>query len=143
MSRAVTEVTHNHPEGIKGAEATAVCVFLARQGKAKDEIKAYVSEHYYPLDFTLGEIRPGYSFDVSCQGSVPQALEAFFESTSFEDAIRNAISIGGDSDTIGAVCGAVAEAFYGVPEEIRAKAMTFLPQHLAEILWRGESVFGY
>ena len=142
MSCAVTEVTHNHPEGIKGAEATAVCVFLARQGKSKDEIKAYVSEHYYPLDFTLDDIRAGYSFDVSCQGSVPQALEAFFESTSFEDAIRNAISIGGDSDTIGAICGAAAEAFYGVPDEIRAKAMTFLPRHLLGVLERAESVFG-
>ena len=141
MSRAVTEVTHNHPEGIKGAEATAVCVFLARQGKSKDEIKAYVEERYYPLDFTLNEIRPTYDFDVSCQGSVPQALEAFFESTSFEDAIRNAISIGGDSDTIGAICGAVAEAFYGVPEEIRAKALTFLPQHLADVLKRVEANF--
>ena len=142
MSRAVTEVTHNHPEGIKGAEATAACVFLARQGKSNDEIKAFVGEQYYPLDFTLDEIRLGYSFDVSCQGSVPQALEAFFESTSFEDAIRNAISIGGDSDTIGAICGAIAEAFYGVPNEIRAKAMTFLPQHLANVLGRFEAVFG-
>lgn len=128
-------------EGIKGAEATAVCVFFAQQGKSKDEIKAYVREHYYPLDFTLDEIRPGYSFDVSCQGSVPQALEAFFESTSFEDAIRNAISIGGDSDTIGAICGAVAEAFYGVSDEIRAKAMTFLSQHLADVLKRVEDAF--
>ena len=141
MSRAVTVVTHNHPEGIKGAEATAVCVFLARQGKSKDEIKAYVKANYYPLDFTLDEIRPTYDFDVSCQGSVPQALEAFFESTSFEDAIRNAISIGGDSDTIGAICGGVAEAYYGVPKEIRAKAMTFLPQHLADVLRRVELVF--
>ena len=140
-SRAVTEVTHDHPEGIKGAEAAAVCVFLARQGKSKDEIKAFVREHYYPIDFTLDEIRPAYSFDVSCQGSVPQALEAFFESTSFEDAIRNAISIGGDSDTIGAICGAVAGAFYGVPDEIRAKAMTFLPKHLANVLKRVELVF--
>ena len=142
MSRTVTEVTHDHPEGIKGAEATAVCVFLARQGKTKDDIKAFVREHYYPLEFTLDEIRPGYSFDVSCQGTVPQALEAFFESTSFEDAIRNAISIGGDSDTIGAICGAAAEAFYGVPNEIRSKAMTFLPHHLLGVLERAESVFG-
>ncbi len=141
MSRAVTEVTHNHPEGIKGAEATAVCAFLARQGKSKREIKAFVREHYYPLDFTLDEIWPSYDFDVSCQGSVPQALEAFFESTSFEDAIRNAISLGGDSDTIGAICGAVAEAFYGVPCEIRAQALTFLPQHLLDVLERVESVF--
>lgn len=104
-------------------------------------IKAYVREHYYPLDFTLDEIRPVSSFDVSCQGSVPQALEAFFESTSFEDAIRNAISIGGDSDTIGAICGAVAEAFYGAPKEIRSKAMSFLPQHLVDVLKRIETIF--
>ena len=134
MSRAVTEVTHNHPEGIKGAEATAVATFLARTGKSKDEIRAVVVRDYYPLGFTLDEIRPTYEFDVSCQGSVPQALEAFFESTSFEDAIRNAISIGGDSDTIGAICGAVAGAFYGVPDDIRAKAETFLTPHLLAAL---------
>ena len=86
MSRAVTEVTHNHPEGIKGAEATAVATFLARTGKSMEEIRAVVVRDYYPLDFTLDEIRPTYEFDVSCQGSVPQALEAFFESKSFEDA---------------------------------------------------------
>ena len=134
MSRAVTEVTHNHPEGIKGAEATAVATFLARTGKSMEEIREVMVRDYYPLDFTLDEIRPKYEFDVSCQGSVPQALEAFFESSSFEDAIRNAISIGGDSDTIGAICGAVAGAFYGVPDEIRAKAETFLTPHLLEAL---------
>ena len=122
MSRAVTEVTHNHPEGVKGAEVTAVATFLARTGKSMEEIREVVVRDYYPLDFTLDEIRPTYKFDVSCQGSVPQALEAFFESTSFEDAIRNAISIGGDSDTLGAICGTVAGAYYGVPDEIRAKA---------------------
>ena len=134
MSRAVTEVTHNHPDGIKGAEATAVATFLARTGKSMEEIKAVVVRDYYPLDFTLDEIRPTYEFDVSCQGSVPQALEAFFESTSFEDAIRNAISIGGDSDTLGAICGAVAGAFYGVPGDIRVKAETFLDEHLLKTL---------
>ena len=138
MSRAVTEVTHNHPEGIKGAEATAVATFLARTGMTMEEIKAVVVRDYYPLGFTLDEIRPTYEFDVSCQGSVPQALEAFFESTSFEDAIRNAISIGGDSDTIGAICGAVAGAYYGVPDEIRAKAETFLDERLLETLRRFE-----
>ena len=141
MSRAVTEVTHNHPEGIKGAEATAVATFLARTGKSKDEIHAVVVRDYYPLGFTLDEIRPTYEFDVSCQGSVPQALEAFFESTSFEDAIRNAISIGGDSDTIGAICGAVAGAFYGVPDDIRAKAETFLDEPLRQTLHNFEQVF--
>lgn len=141
MSRAVTEVTHNHPEGIKGAEATAVATFLARNGKSMEEIKAVVVRDYYPLDFTLDEIRPTYKFDVSCQGSVPQALEAFFESNSFEDAIRNAISIGGDSDTIGAICGAVAGAYYGVPADIRAKAEGFLDPFLLETLNKFEKEF--
>ena len=141
MSRAVTEVTHNHPEGIKGAEATAVATFLARTGKSMEEIKAVVVRDYYPLDFTLDEIRPTYEFDVSCQGSVPQALEAFFESTSFEDAIRNAISIGGDSDTIGAICGAVAGAYYGVPADIREQAESFLDPFLVETLHKFEQKF--
>lgn len=141
MSRAVTEVTHNHPEGIKGAEATAVATFLARTGKSMSEIKEVVVRDYYPLGFTLDEIRPGYEFDVSCQGSVPPALEAFFESTSFEDALRNAVSIGGDSDTISAICGAVAGAYYGVPDDIRTKAETFLPPHLLETLHSFESKF--
>lgn len=134
MSRAVTEMTHNHPEGIRGAEATAVATFLARTGRSMPEIRKVVNHHYYCLDFSLDEIRNGYKFDVSCQGSVPQALEAFFESTSFEDAIRNAISIGGDSDTIGAICGAVAGAYYGVPDDIRAKALSFLGRPLANTL---------
>ena len=141
MSRAVTGVTHNHPEGIKGAEATAVATFLARTGMPKDEIKAVVVRDYYPLNFTLDEIRPMYEFDVSCQGSVPQALEAFFESNSFEDAIRNAISIGGDSDTIGAICGAVAGAYYGVPADIRAKAEGFLDPFLVGTLHAFEGEF--
>ena len=141
MSRAVTEVTHNHPEGIKGAEATAVATFLARTGKSMEEIKAVVARDYYPLDFTLDEIRPTYEFDVSCQGSVPQALEAFFESNSFEDAIRNAISIGGDSDTIGAICGAVAGAYYGVPDDIRGQAESFLDPFLIEALNKFEKEF--
>jgi type I restriction enzyme M protein len=141
MSRAVTEVTHNHLEGIKGAEATAVATFLARTGKSKEEIRSVIVRDYYPLDFTLDEIRPDYEFDVSCQGSVPQAIEAFMESTSFEDAIRNAVSIGGDSDTIAAICGAVAGAFYGVPDDIRTKAAAFLPSHLLETLHSFESKF--
>ncbi len=141
MSRTVTEVTHNHPEGIKGAEATAVATFLARTGKSMEEIRQYVLENYYKIDFTLDEIRPTYEFDVSCQGSVPQALEAFFESTSFEDAIRNAISVGGDSDTIGAICGAVAGAFYGVSDDIRAQAESFLDSYLLETLHGFERMF--
>lgn len=134
LSRLVTEVTHDHPEGIKGAEATAAAVYLARTGKNLLEIRDYINEHYYPMNFTLDSIRDEYSFDVSCQGSVPQALEAFFESESFEDAIRNAISIGGDSDTIAAITGGIAEAYYGVPAGIRKHALTFLDERLLKIL---------
>ena len=142
MSRAVTEVTHNHPEGIRGAEATAVATFLARSDKSMADIRKVVVSNYYRLNFSLDEIRDSYKFDVSCLGSVPQALEAFFESTSFEDAIRNAISIGGDSDTIGAICGAVAGAYYGVPDDIRAKAKTFLGQNLTKTLHAFEQLTG-
>jgi uncharacterized protein (DUF1810 family) len=119
LSACVTEVTHDHPEGMKGAEATAVAVYLATIGKSKEEIKKYITENYYDINFTLDEIRPHYFFDVSCQGSVPQALEAFFESTDYVDTIRNAISIGGDSDTIAAIAGGVAEAYYGIPDTLK------------------------
>ena len=134
MADAVTKVTHDHPEGMKGAEATAAAIFLARSGKSMAEIREHIVQSYYLLNFTLDEIRPTYTFDVSCQGSVPQALEAFFESTSFEDAIRNAISIGGDSDTIAAITGGIAEAFYGVPEEICDMALSYLDDTEMEIL---------
>lgn len=122
LSRKITEVSHNHPEGIKGAEATAIATYLALSGKDKNSIKKYISDNYYNLDFKLDDIRDSYKFDGSCQGTVPFALEAFFESSGFEDAIRNAISIGGDSDTIGAICGGVAGAYYGVPEDLVLEA---------------------
>ena len=134
LADAVTRVTHNHPEGMKGAEATAAAIFLARSGKTKQEIRAHIEQHYYKIDFTLDEIRPSYTFDVSCQGSVPQALEAFFESADFEDAIRSAISIGGDSDTIAAITGSIAEAYYGVPGQLREQAMQYLDEPQQEIL---------
>ena len=134
LSLQVTDITHNHPEGIKGAEATAVAIWLARQGWKIPEIRAHIVENYYSIDFTLDEIRPTYHMDESCQGSVPQALEAFFESTSFEDAIRNAVSIGGDSDTIAAIAGSVAEAYWGVPNEFAAKAESYLEPEMAEVL---------
>ncbi|MDR0621889.1 MAG: ADP-ribosylglycohydrolase family protein, partial [Deltaproteobacteria bacterium] len=105
LSRLVTEVTHNHPEGIKGAEATATSVFLARTGWEKEKIKDFVVENYYPLDFTLDSIRADYQFNEICQDTVPQALVAFFESRDYEEAIRGAISIGGDSDTLAAIAG--------------------------------------
>lgn len=134
LSHKVTEVTHNHPEGIKGAEATAVCIFLARTGSSILEIRDYVDNHYYPMNFTLDGIRDSYKFNETCQNTVPQAIMAFLESTSFEDAIRNAISIGGDSDTLAAITGGIAEAYYGVPTEIRKYALTFLDERLLNIL---------
>ena len=126
LARATAEVTHNHPEGVKGAQATAVAIYLARKKLSIAEIKKYIEESYYLTDFSLDDIRPIYKFDVSCQGTVPPALQAFFESTSFEDAIRNAISIGGDSDTLACITGAVAEAYYGIPEHILAKLNDYL-----------------
>ena len=142
MSDAVTEVTHNHPEGMKGARAVTAAIFMARQGASILEIRDHIQETYYPLDFTLEQIRPGYSFDVSCQGSVPQAIEAFLESTSFEDTIRNAISIGGDSDTIAAIAGSIAEAYYGIPSDLRKHALTFLDKTQLDILNAFEAKYG-
>lgn len=135
LSRKVTEVTHNHPEGIKGAEATAVAIYLARTGYSINKIREYIQNNYYPLNFTLDEIRDSYQFNETCQESVPQAIEAFLESESFEDAIRNAVSIGGDSDTIAAITGGIAEAYYGIPDEIKEIAMTYyLDQRMKNIL---------
>ncbi len=132
LAKATAEVTHNHPEGIKGAVATAGAIYLARCGHSMDEIRDYVAR-YYTIDFTLDEIRPDYEFVVVCQGSVPQAIEAFFESVGFEDAIRNAISIGGDSDTIAAITGAIAEAYYGVDPEMKGTALSYLDEYLFDI----------
>ena len=136
LSRAVTEVTHDHPEGLKGAEATVAAIWLARQGTSRQEIRAHIQSNYYPLDFTLDDIRPVYTFDVTCQGSVPQAIEAFLESTSFEDAIRSAVSIGGDSDTIAAITGGIAQAYYGIPKEITDRALGYLDPTLSAVVDR-------
>ncbi len=141
FSNAVTKVSHNHPEGLKAAEAVATAIYLARTGATIPEIRKHITENYYDLDFTLDEIRPYYEFDVTCQGSTPQAIEAFLESTSFEDSIRNAISIGGDSDTIGAMAGGIAEAYYGIPSELRNKAMTYLDERLTNILTEFEKEY--
>lgn len=111
LSKAVTEVTHNHPEGLKGAEATVVAIYMARTGCSIEAIRDVIDREYYTMNFTLDEIRDTYAFNETCQDTVPQALEAFFESTSFEDAIRNAISVGGDSDTLAAITGGIAEAY--------------------------------
>ena len=130
------EVTHNHPEGIKGAQSTALAIFMSRQGASKEDIREEIITRFdYDLDRTLDEIRPGYTFDVSCQGSVPEAIIAFLESTGFEDAIRNAISLGGDSDTIACITGGMAEAFYGgVPQTIKDKGLSYLPKEYIDIL---------
>ena len=125
-------VTHDHPDGIAGAQAVAGSIFLARKKESKETIRKYVEDNYYPLNFTLDEIRPSYRFDVTCQGSVPQAIVCFLESESFEDAVRNAVSIGGDCDTQGAMAGAIAEAFYGIPEDIVSTGLGYLDEALLE-----------
>jgi ADP-ribosylglycohydrolase len=133
LSRKVTEVTHNHEEGIKGAEATTVAIFMARQGAAKTEIRERVERDYYKMYFTLDDIRETYKFNETCQETVPQAIVAFLESVTFEDAVRNAVSIGGDSDTLAAIAGAIAEACYDVPALLKLKALTYLDDELRGI----------
>ena len=118
------EVTHNHPEGIKGAQATAAAIFLARTGHSKPEIRQYVEQTFgYDLSCTCDEIRPYYCHVETCQQTVPEAIIAFLESTGFEDALRNAVSLGGDSDTLACITGGIAEAFYGMPQELRAETL--------------------
>jgi ADP-ribosylglycohydrolase len=152
--RTSADVTHNHPEGIKGAEATAAAIFLCRfyfggwqhdygngdcctLDKWKAEVKRVIEENCgYNLSRTLDEIRPTYNFNESCQETVPEAIIAFLESTDFEDAIRNAISLGGDSDTLAAITGSIAEAAYGIPDWIRDKALGYLDAPLREVYKR-------
>jgi ADP-ribosylglycohydrolase len=137
QARRSAEVTHNHPEGIKGAEATAACIFLARTGRTKADIRALVEDRFgYDLSRSLDEIRSEYRFDVSCQGSVPQAIAAFQESTGWEDSVRKAISLGGDSDTIACITGGIAAAYYGgVPRAIRAEVEGRLHPTMRAILF--------
>lgn len=143
VAAETAKVTHNHPEGVKGAQAIAGCAFLARTGRSDDEIREYAcGRHGYDLGFTLDQIRPGYVFDVSCQGSVPQAIETFLEAEGFEDAIRLAVSIGGDSDTIAAMAGAIAHARYGVPADIEKEVRARLPEDLLAINDRFCSAYG-
>ena len=145
LSKQSAEVTHNHPEGIKGAQATAMAIYYARRGRIRGDIdtyKKYIRRDLsragmlgfeYNFDLTLDEIRPSYSFKESCQETVPEAIIAFLESTDFEDAIRNAISLGGDSDTLAAITGSIAEAAYGIPQGIADKALSYLDAPLREI----------
>ncbi len=127
------EVTHNHPEGIKGAVAVSEAIYMASQNCTQEQIYKHVGQ-YYDLDFTLAEIRPEYEFDETCQGSVPQAVVAFLEGKDFEDVIRNAVSIGGDSDTIAAIAGSIAEPYFGIPARLKARALNILDPLLKKAL---------
>jgi len=133
LAETVTAVTHNHEEGIKGANATVVAICMAKQGALKSEIQERITRDYYRLDFWIDDIRSKYQFNETCQETVPQAIKCFLESKSFEDAIRTAISLGGDSDTIAAITGAIAEAYYGVPTNIKETALSYLDEELRAI----------
>lgn len=145
LAKQSAEVTHNHPEGIKGAQAVAAAVYLARSGESKAGIRRYIEQNFYRLDKTVDEIRPGYRFDVTCQGTVPQAITAFLESESFEDAVRTAVSLGGDSDTLTDITCAIAWPFYareGIDETmamLRGHALSLLQDDLREIVAEWEN----
>ena len=140
MARLSADVTHNHPEGIKGAEATAAAIFLARTGSTKAEIKAYIEGQFgYDLSRTCDQIRPGYHHVESCQETVPEAITAFLEGESFEDVIRTAVSLGGDCDTLTCIAGAIAEGFYGIPEDLKQECRNRLPKQLLDILQQFDS----
>ena len=141
MARLSAVVTHDHPEGIKGAESVAAAIFLARNGASKEEIKAYVTETFgYDLSRTCDEIRPTYFHVESCQETVPEAFTAFFEGKDFEDVIRTAVSLGGDCDTLTCIAGGIAEAFYGVPEEFVRECRSRLTKDILEVVDRFEQV---
>lgn len=141
LAQLTAEVTHDHPEGIKGAQATAAAIFLARTRHSKAEIRAYVTREFgYDLSRTCDKIRPTYHHVENCQETVPQAITAFLESTDFEDALRTAVSLGGDSDTLAAITGSIAEAFYGVPEYLKQECRKRLTPELVEILQECENV---
>ena len=142
-ARKTAEVSHDHPEGIKGAQATALAVFLARTGASKKEIREEIAARFgYDLNRTCEQIRPAYRFDVSCQGTVPEAMIAFLESTDYEDGVRRAVSLGGDSDTLACITGGISHAFYGrVPALIVREARRRLPDQFLEIIDRFEAAF--
>lgn len=142
LSAAVTRISHDHPEGLKGARAVTVAIYLAREGKTKAEIKQHISAHYYPLNFTIAAIREDYQFDATCPGSVPQAIEAFCEASDFEDAVRLAVSLGGDSDTQGAIAGSIAEAAFGIPQALREQVLAYFPADALAVLEHFEQRFG-
>lgn len=137
------EITHNHPEGIKGAQATAAAIFMARTGKSKQEIREYITHYFgYDLNRTCNDIRPAYHFEASCQETVPQSLIAFFDSKDFEDAIRLAVSLGGDADTMGAITGAISAAYYKeIPDDLYVFTLSKLPDDLREIVDEFENTY--
>ena len=143
LAKISAEVTHNHSEGIKGAQAIASSIYLARHGATKREIKSYVEENFhYDLSQQLDDIRPTYSYDMSCQHTVPQALLAFLEGANFEDVIRSAVSIGGDSDTIAAMAGGIAQAFYVIPKKLSSYCYALLTPELRGVLNDFEDLLG-
>lgn len=135
VARMTAEITHNHPEGIKGAEATASAIFLARTGHCKQRIRKYIEEEFgYDLSRTCDEIRPAYYHDESCMRTVPEAITAFLEGESFEDVIRTAVSLGGDCDTLTAIAGSIAEGYFGVPEELKQECITRIPGVMQDVM---------
>lgn len=139
-ARISAEITHDHPEGLKGAEATAAAIFLGRTGRSKEEIRDYiVREFHYDLSRSCDEIRPGYYHVEICQQTVPEAITAFLEGDSFEDVIRTAVSLGGDCDTVAAIAGSIAEGFYDVPEELKSECRSTLPERMLRVLDRFET----
>lgn len=136
LAYKVSVITHNHVEGIKGAEATVVATYMALHGSSQKEIGEYISANYYLLNESCDEIRKYYKFEPTCQGTVPQSIQAFLEASSYEDAIRNAISLGGDADTLAAITGAIAEAYFGIPLEIENKINYYLDEYCEEVFIR-------
>lgn len=135
VAKATANVTHNHPEGIKGAEATASAIFMARNGSSKEEIKKYIeNEFHYDLNRTLDEIRPSFHMDETCQKTVPEAIIAFLEARDFEDAIRNAVSLGGDTDTLGAITGSIAEAYFGISESLISECRNRINKDMRDVV---------
>jgi len=135
VAKATANVTHNHPEGIKGAEATASAIFMARNGSSKEEIKKYIeNEFHYDLNRTLDEIRPSFHMHETCQKTVPEAIIAFLEAKDFEDAIRNAVYLGGDTDTLGAITGSIAEAYFGIPEALRSECRNRINKDMRDVV---------
>ena len=141
LSDVITKTSHNSVEGLKGAKAVVAAIYLLRTGNTKETVENFINDNFYSMDFNLDNIRPDYKFDSTCQGSVPQALKCFFDSDNFESAIRPAISLGGDTDTQAAIAGSLADAYYGIPEDIANKAKEYLPNQMISIIDKFESTY--